>query len=139
MKEEKILDSHEEDNLRLAMESGTLPPSGELERYFLPPTARQMLPLALQLESAVRRMHNPTGSMTRHLDPFAAKWLEKLSVTAYRSGHTAFCISNIASFTHIRTGNPDTLKMYGNGREAANGDGCPARFNDVQYVQIWPR
>lgn len=77
MKEEKILDSHEEDNLRLAMESGTLPPSGELERYFLPSTARQMLPLALQLESAVRRMHNPTGSMTRHLDPFAAKWFEK--------------------------------------------------------------
>lgn len=77
MKEEKILDSHEEDNLRLAMESGTLPPSGELERYFLPPTARQMQSLALQLESAVRRMHNPTGSMTRHLDPFAAKWLEK--------------------------------------------------------------
>ena len=77
MKEEKILDSHEEDNLRLAMETGTLPPSGELERYFLPSTARQMQSLALQLESAVRRMHNPTGSMTRHLDPFAAKWLEK--------------------------------------------------------------
>ena len=65
------------DNLRLAMESGTLPPSGELERYFLPSTARQMQSLAQQLESAVRRMHNPTGSMTRHLDPFAAKWLEK--------------------------------------------------------------
>lgn len=77
MKEEKILDSHEEDNLRLAMESGTLPPSGELDRYFLPSTARQMQSLAQQLESAVRRMHNPTGSMTRHLDPFAAKWLEK--------------------------------------------------------------
>lgn len=73
MKEEKILDSHEEDNLRLAMETGTLPPSGKLDRYFLPSTARQMQSLAQQLESAVRRMHNPTGSMTRHLDPFAAK------------------------------------------------------------------
>lgn len=77
MEEEKNTDRNDSENLRLAMETGTLPPAGELERYFLPPTARQMLPLALQLESAVRRMHNPTGSMTRHLDPFAAKWLEK--------------------------------------------------------------
>lgn len=77
MEEEKNTDRNDSENLRLAMETGTLPPSGELERYFLPSIARQMLPLALQLESAVRRMHNPTGSMTRHLDPFAAKWLEK--------------------------------------------------------------
>ena len=45
MKEERTPDMIDSDNLRLAMETGTLPPSGELERYFLPQTARQMLPL----------------------------------------------------------------------------------------------
>ena len=46
MKEERTPGMIDSDNLRLAMETGTLPPSGELERYFLPQTARQMLPLA---------------------------------------------------------------------------------------------
>ena len=50
MKEERTPDMIDSDNLRLAMETGTLPPSGELERYFLPQTARQMLPFAQQLE-----------------------------------------------------------------------------------------
>lgn len=77
MKEEKIPENNDFENLRLAMETGTLPPAGELERYFLPSTTRQMQPLAQQLESAVRRMKNPSRSVTRHLDPFAAKWLEK--------------------------------------------------------------
>lgn len=77
MKEEKTPDTIDSDNLRLAMETGTLPPSGELERYFLPQTARQMLPLAQQLEHAIRRMQHPSRSVIRHLDPFAAKWFEK--------------------------------------------------------------
>ena len=36
MKEERTPGMIDSDNLRLAMETGTLPPSGELERYFLP-------------------------------------------------------------------------------------------------------
>ena len=109
MEEEKNTDRNDSENLRLAMETGTLPPAGELERYFLPSIARQMLPLALQLESAVRRMHNPTGSVTRHLDPFAAKWLEKrerntaltdiadiryrIQLRAHRLLQTAYCVT----------------------------------------------
>ena len=77
MKEEKTSDTIDSDNLRLAMETGTLPPSGELERYFLSQTARQMLPLAQRLERAIRRMQHPSRSVIRHLDPFAAKWFEK--------------------------------------------------------------
>lgn len=77
MKEERTPGMIDSDNLRLAMETGTLPPSGELERYFLPRTARQMLPLAQRLESVVRRMQHPSRSVTRYLDPFAAKWFEK--------------------------------------------------------------
>ena len=64
MKEERTPDMIDSDNLRLAMETGTLPPSGELKRYFLPSTARRMLPLAQH-------------SAMRSLDPFAAKWFEK--------------------------------------------------------------
>ena len=77
MKEERTSDMIDSVNLRLAIETGTLPPSGELERYFLPSTARRMLPLAQQLENAVRRQQNPSHSAMRSLDPFAAKWLEK--------------------------------------------------------------
>lgn len=77
MKEEKTPDTIDSDNLRLAMETGTLPPVQELERYFLPQTARQMLPLAQRLEHAIRRMQHPSRSVIRHLDPFAAKWFEK--------------------------------------------------------------
>ena len=77
MKEERSPDMIDSDNLRLAMETATLPPSGELERYFLPSTARRMLSFAQQLECAVQRMQHPSHSAMRSLDPFAAKWLEK--------------------------------------------------------------
>ena len=77
MKEERTPDMIDSDNLRLAMETGTLPPSGELKRYFLPSTARRMLPLAQQLECAVQRIQHPSHSAMRSLDPFAAKWFEK--------------------------------------------------------------
>lgn len=141
MKEERTPDMIDSDNLRLAMETGTLPPSGELKALF---SARRPLGGCCRLPAAVRvcgpsgyntlriprcglstplqRSGSKSGNATRLLV------ISLGSATGYRCRRTGCCKPNIILRLLVPTGCPNIRRICGNGRNPGNGATNPAGF-----------